>query len=107
MLKACPDIVEYALNGIATWRDLMATAAQVRGYLGISPSAYADALEHLGQENAAVVIACILQRAQHINSAGGYLRALTDKARAGQFSVGPMLMALLKANVGLAVARTG
>ena len=107
VLKACPDIVEYALNGIATWRDLMATAAQVRGFLGISPSAYADALEQLGQENAAVVIACILQRAQHINSAGGYLRALTEKARAGQFSVGPMLMALLKANVGLAVARTG
>jgi replication initiation protein RepC len=107
VLKACPDIVDYALNGIATWRDLMATAAQVRGFLGISPSAYADALEQLGQENAAVVIACILQRAQHINSAGGYLRALTDKARAGRFSVGPMLMALLKANVGISAARTG
>ena len=52
----------------------------------------------MGQETAAIVIACILQRAQHINSAGGYLRALTDKARAGQFSVGPMLMAALKAN---------
>ncbi|TAN15257.1 MAG: replication initiation protein RepC, partial [Rhizobiaceae bacterium] len=37
-------------------------------------------------------------RANHINSAGGYLRALTEKARAGQFSVGPMLMAALKAN---------
>ena len=107
VLKACPDIVDYALNGVANWRDLMATAAQVRGFLGISPSAYADALEHLGQETTAVVIACILQRAQHINSAGGYLRVLTEKARAGQFSVGPMLMALLKANVGLSAARTG
>ena len=76
----------------------MATAAQVRGYLGVSPSAYADALDILGQENTAVVIACILQRANHINSAGGYLRALTDKARAGGFSVGPMLMAQLKTN---------
>lgn len=52
----------------------------------------------MGQEIAAMVIACILQRAQHINSAGGYLRALTDKARVGTFSVGPMLMAALKAN---------
>lgn len=76
----------------------MATAAQVRGYLGVSPSAYADALYILGQENTAVVIACILQRANHINSAGGYLRALTDKARAVGFSVGPMLMAQLKTN---------
>jgi replication initiation protein RepC len=76
----------------------MATAAQVRGYLGVSPSAYEEACEVMGQETAAVVVACILQRAQHIHSAGGYLRALTGKARAGAFSVGPMLMAALKAN---------
>ncbi|TGR00978.1 replication initiation protein RepC [Mesorhizobium sp. M4B.F.Ca.ET.190.01.1.1] len=97
VLKACPDIADYAADGIASWRDLMLTAAQVRGYLGVSPSAYEEACHVMGQEVAAIVIACILQRAQHINSAGGYLRALTEKARAGQFSVGPMLMALLKA----------
>ncbi|QOF75050.1 replication initiation protein RepC (plasmid) [Aminobacter sp. SR38] len=102
VLKACPDIEEYAAGGISNWRELMATAAQVRGYLGISPSAYADALDVIGQENTAVVIACILQRAQHIHSAGGYLRSLTDKATAGEFSVGPMLMAALKTNAGTA-----
>ncbi len=97
VLKACPDIVDYAAAGIGNWRDLMATAAQVRGYLGVSPSAYEDACHVMGPETAAIVVACILQRAQHINSAGGYLRALTEKARAGQFSVGPMLMAAFKA----------
>jgi replication initiation protein RepC len=107
VLKACPDIAEYALGGIASWRDLMATAAQVRGFLGVSPSAYADALEALGQENTAIVIACILQRAQHINSAGGYLRVLTEKARGGEFSVGPMLMAALKTQGRPNEARTG
>jgi replication initiation protein RepC len=96
VLKACPDIVDYALNGISNWRDMMATAAQVRAFLGISPSAYGEAVDVLGRDNASIVIACILQRAQHINSAGGYLRALTRRARDGQFSVGPMLMALLK-----------
>ncbi|MBB6469087.1 replication initiation protein RepC [Aminobacter lissarensis] len=106
VLKACPDIEDYAAGGISNWRDLMATAAQVRGYLGISPSAYADALEVIGQENTAVVIACILQRAQHIHSAGGYLRSLTDKATAGEFSVGPMLMAALKTN-GVTAKMTG
>jgi replication initiation protein RepC len=106
VLKTCPDVADYAVDGIASWRDLMATAAQVRGYLGVSPSAYEDACHTMGQEAAAVVIACILQRAQHINSAGGYLRALTEKARAGQFSVGPMLMAALRAN-GAAVRMTG
>lgn len=98
VLKACPEIADYAVDGISNWRDLMITAAQVRGYLGVSPSAYEEACHAMGQEAAAIVIACILQRAQHINSAGGYLRVLTDKARAGQFSVGPMLMAALKAN---------
>ncbi|RTM10113.1 MAG: replication initiation protein RepC [Hyphomicrobiales bacterium] len=98
VLKACPEIADYAVDGIGNWRDLMITAAQVRGYLGVSPSAYEEACHVMGQEIAAIVIACILQRAQHINSAGGYLRVLTDKARAGAFSVGPMLMAALKAN---------
>lgn len=98
VLKACPEIAVYAADGIGGWRDLMITAAQVRGYLGVSPSAYEDACHVMGQEIAAIVVACILQRAQHINSAGGYLRVLTEKARAGEFSVGPMLMAALKAN---------
>ncbi|MEO5756379.1 MAG: plasmid replication protein RepC [Mesorhizobium sp.] len=102
VLKACPEISGYALDGIRSWRDLMITATQVRGYLGVSPSAYEEACHVMGQEVAAIVIACMLERAQHINSAGGYLRVLTDKARAGQFSVGPMLMAALKANVATA-----
>ena len=75
VMKACPEIADYAASGISNWRDFMTTAAQVRGYLGISPSAYEDALDVFGQENTAIVIACILQRAQNINSAGGYLRA--------------------------------
>jgi replication initiation protein RepC len=107
VLKACPDIVEYAPDGIGSWRDLMMVAAQVRGYLGISPSAYEDACHVMGQECAAIVVACILQRAQNINSAGGYLRALTEKARAGQFTVGPMLMAALKANNSFPDRRAG
>jgi replication initiation protein RepC len=98
VMKACPEIADYAVKGIGSWREFMGTAAQVRGYLGISPSAYEDALDVLGQENTAIVIACMLQRAETINSAGGYLRALTEKARAGEFSVGPMLMAALRSS---------
>ncbi|BCH04939.1 replication initiation protein (plasmid) [Mesorhizobium sp. 131-2-5] len=106
VLKACPDIVPYAMDGIGNWRELMITAAQVRGFLGVSPSAYEEACHVMGQETAAIVIACILQRAQHINSAGGYMRVLTEKARGGEFSVGPMLMAALKAN-GTTARMTG
>ena len=99
VLDACPDIAEHAPNGINSWRDFMATAALVRPWLGISPSAWEEAIEAFGPEDAAVVLAAILQRSSLINSAGGYLRNLTEKARAGAFSLGPMLMALIRANL--------
>lgn len=99
VLKACPQIVDYGPGGaIAHWRDLMQAAVVVRSMLGISPSAYQDACETMGPENAAVAVAAILERAGHINSAGGYLRDLTRRAARGEFSLGPMVMALLRAN---------
>src|SRR5580704_14593088 len=96
VLQACPDVTEYARNGIGSWRDLIATASMVRSMLGVSPSAWEDACEVLGLEDASVVIAAILQRGAAIKSAGGYLRNLTEKARGGQFSLGPVLMALIR-----------
>lgn len=99
VLEACPDIITYARHGIRSWRDFMATASLVRSALGISPSAWEDALSVLGDEDAAVVVAAILQRGEAIKSPGGYLRSLTEKARDGKFSLGPVLMALLRANL--------
>jgi replication initiation protein RepC len=97
ILNACPDIIDYAKGGIANWRDFLATAAVVRGMLGISPSAWEEAQTIMGDTQAAVVVACILQRSSTIQSAGGYLRELTRKAGAGEFSIGPILMAQINA----------
>jgi replication initiation protein RepC len=97
VLKACPEISAYGPAGtIGNWRDLMSAAVVARSMLGISPSAYQEACEVMGPENAAVTLACILERAGHINSAGGYLRDLTSRAQRGEFSLGPVLMALLR-----------
>jgi replication initiation protein RepC len=97
VLEACPDIVDYGPSGeISSWRDLAAAAATVRSALGVSPDAWSQALEVLGEHNASIVIAAILQRGDEIKSAGGYLRVLTEKARAGEFSLGSVLMALLR-----------
>jgi replication initiation protein RepC len=97
VLEACPDILDYATkDGIDNWRDLATTAATVRSALGVSPDAWAQALEAMGEHNASIVIAAILQRGDEIKSAGGYLRVLTAKARAGEFSLGQVLMALLR-----------
>ena len=101
ILKACPQIADYTPDGtISKWRDIMSAAVVVRSTLGVSPSAYQEACDVMGPENAATAMACILERAGYINSAGGYLRDLTRKAARGEFNLGPMLMALLHANAG-------
>jgi len=99
VLQACPEIAAYGPQGsVTTWRDLMAAAVIVRSMLGVSPSAYEQACQIMGPENAATVMACVLERAGHINSAGGYLRDLTRRADRGEFAIGPMLMALARTN---------
>jgi hypothetical protein len=99
VLRACPQIVDYGPGGsVAAWRDLMSAAVVVRSMLGVSPSAYETACAVMGPENAATVMACILERGGHINSAGGYLRDLTRRVERGEFALGPMLMAQLRGN---------
>jgi replication initiation protein RepC len=99
VLRACPEISMYGPGGgIESWRDLMVAAVVVRSMLGVSASAYQDACEVMGPENAAATMAAILERTGHITSAGGYLRDLTGRARRGEFSLGPVLMALLRAS---------
>ena len=120
VIEACPDVRDYAPGGkIRTWGDFLAAAGAVRPMIGISPDAWREAQAALGQVEAHVVVATILQRSIHsseaetvpgpvagspavvvngspaIQSAGGYLRALTEKARAGEFALGPVLMALI------------
>jgi replication initiation protein RepC len=115
VLEACPDLIDYAkggarpsfrpptsdgragggAGGIGNWRDFLATIAVVRPMLGISPSAWEEARAVWGEIPAGIVVAAILQRGEAINSAGGYIRGLTRKAEAGEFALGPMLMALI------------
>ena len=94
VMRACPEIAIYAPGGtIGSWREMMGAAVVVRSMLGVSPSAYQEACDVMGPENAAAAIACILERAGHITSPGGYLRDLTRKAARGEFSLGPMINA--------------
>jgi hypothetical protein len=62
-------------------RELMTAAVVVRSMLRVSPTAYQEACEVMGPENAAVAVACILERAGHISSAGGYLLNAKSGAR--------------------------
>lgn len=100
VLEACLGIRDLAPGGeIRHWREFAAAAELARPMLGISPSAWREACEVLGEQHAAITLAAIYQRADQISSAGGYLRSLTDRAREGKFSTWPMIMALLRAKL--------
>lgn len=98
VLRSCPDIGEYCTNGIATWRELLDASRIVSRFLGISQSAYQEAIRFMGPETASTTIAWILQKLSTINSPGGYLRSLTQKARGGTFSIRQLLFSEMKAS---------
>jgi len=94
ILTACPQIADYSRNGIANWTDLMGAVALVRAFLRISPAAWNTACAAMGEVQAAVAVAAILERADRIRSPGGYLKALAQKAVTGKFALIPMMRAL-------------
>jgi replication initiation protein RepC len=99
IVRTFPTLVDYARGGrIGRAGDLFDAANLARSALGVSPDAWRDAQEAMGQGDAAIAVAAILERSGEITSAGGYLRALTAKARAGEFSTGPLVIAQMKRN---------
>lgn len=98
VLQACPDIASYSTAGIKSWRELLNTSHIVSKFLGISQQLWVEALAVIGLENTGSVVAWLLQKGAEVQSPGGYLRSLLVKARAGEWSVGSMLMAGLKNN---------
>ncbi|MGH1467082.1 MAG: plasmid replication protein RepC, partial [Cognatishimia sp.] len=95
VMQACPDIATYATEPIRHQHELIETAHFLHRMMGISPELWQQAMASMGQEAASVALACILQRVDSIKNPGGYLRALTQKAETGSFSVWPMVRALL------------
>lgn len=99
VIEACPQVLDFAPSGVRSWQDLIETTGRIRPMLGISPTAWSDAQEAMGQEAAAITLAAILERHDSIKNAGGYLRSLTERKRAGKYSLGPVLQALRRARL--------
>jgi replication initiation protein RepC len=94
ILRACPQIADYSRNGIANWADFMGAVALVRSMLQISPAAWSNACAVMGERQAAVAVAAMLERAEHIRGPGAYLRALARKAGIGRCAGLAMMQAL-------------
>lgn len=101
VLDACPNMRWLAKGGseIRSWRDFLAAAETARPVMGISPSAWEEAQVAMGERQAAITLAAIYQKGDQVKSPGGYLRNLTDRAKEGKFSVWPMIMALVRAEL--------
>ncbi len=95
VIAACPSLKTFYQGEIRHWHQLFDAAGHVRPAMGISASAWEEAQRFMGPEQASIVVAAMLERFADIRSPGGYLRALTAKAAAGEFSCGPMVMALI------------
>ncbi|MBR9766164.1 MAG: replication initiation protein RepC [Rhodobacteraceae bacterium] len=95
VVMSCPALKSFYDGDIRHWHQLHDAASHVRPAMGISVSAWDEAQRHMGPEQASIVVAAMLERFDDIRSPGGYLRALTAKAAAGEFSCGPMVMALV------------
>ena len=96
VLAACSEYRTYAERPVHHWHDLVRVADVIRPMMGVSPSAWEEAKQYMGPEEASVVILAMLERFGDIRSPGGYLRSLSAKAALGEFSCGPMIMALMR-----------
>lgn len=95
VIAGCPSLKTFYQGDIRHWHQLFDAACHVRPAMGISASAWEEAQRFMGPEQASIVVVAMLERFADIRSPGGYLRALTSKAAAGEFSCGPMIMALM------------
>ncbi|MDO6732603.1 plasmid replication protein RepC [Marinovum sp. 2_MG-2023] len=95
VIAACPSLKNFYQSEIRHWHQLFDAASHVRPAMGICVSAWEEAQRLMGPEQASIVIAAMLERFAEIRSPGGYLRALTAKAAAGEFSCGSMVMGLI------------
>lgn len=93
--EACRELADYNGGHLDGWRDVTRAAYFVRGLMGVSPSAWEEAVDVMGNITASLTLGCMLERSAEIRNPGGYLRSLIVKARVGQFTPVAMLMALL------------
>ena len=89
LMIACPEFAELArsMEGgyLRDWTDMHRAAAKIRGVAGISEDAWNVANQVMGPAIAAATIALIYDKhvEGQVKSAGGYLRAMVERAQAG------------------------
>ena len=95
VLSACTEITSYIPERPTNWREFTLASDLLRPMLGIPEQLWQIAKSTMGQANAAITLAAILQRFTKIANPGAYLRSLVQRANAGLFTPVRMVMALI------------
>lgn len=100
LLRATPAIQATWGLTVKTWSDLIRAIPQMAVLAGISSDARDGAVREMGEQMAAVAIAVTIQKleTQEVTSAGGYLRAMTERAAEGQLHLSRSVYALVSRN---------
>jgi replication initiation protein RepC len=94
LLSLCPTILEFFPDEISGWSSLTNCVEQIVPMLGIDMPVYLQALKHLGNQRAVIVLLYILENFERIGNPGGYLRALNRQAQTSEFSLLPLVASL-------------
>ncbi|WP_457662924.1 plasmid replication protein RepC [Sinorhizobium medicae] len=99
VLRAVPAMKTYGFAP-SSWAELARAIPLMCRFAGISEDARARAVEQMGEQQAAVAVAVTLEKydRQEVNSPGGYLRAMTDRARAGELHLARSVFGLAARN---------
>ncbi|RUW17402.1 MULTISPECIES: plasmid replication protein RepC [unclassified Mesorhizobium] len=100
LVRAIPALKAYGFALPRSWADLARLVPQMCRLTGISDDARRRAVEQMGEQQAAVAIAVTLQKydQQEVKSPGGYLRAMTDRATAGELHLARSIFGLAARN---------
>ncbi|MCO5965807.1 plasmid replication protein RepC [Sinorhizobium meliloti] len=99
VIRAVPALKTYGFAP-GSWADLARAVPLMCRFAGISEDARARAVEQMGEQQAAVAVAVTLEKydRQEVNSPGGYLRAMTNRAAAGELHLARSVFGLAARN---------
>lgn len=78
-------------EGASDWHEFTRQTASLVPMMGIDTQVYEDAKRHMGSNTAPFAILCILERFEHIQNPGGYLRQLIKQAISRSFDIKALL----------------
>ncbi|KND16103.1 replication protein C [Pannonibacter phragmitetus] len=96
--SACSELQAVIRHRLTSWPAICEAAEEIRVLIGVSPSAYAQAVEQQGRYVAAACLAVVAEKAlrdpEQISRPGGYFRAMIERAGEGRLHLARSLFGL-------------